>query len=547
MKRIIALMLLLCLAPAAVAPLYAADKPTLDTAVSAAAAYMLRTVKEPAIGMAGGDWAVIGLARSGYPVSDAYYESYYRAVEKAVRDGRGILHDKKYTEYSRVILGLTAAGYDPRDVAGYDLTVALGDFERTIWQGISGPVWALLALDSANYPVPANPGAQTQATRELYIGEILRRQLADGGWNLTAGSVAEVDKAEKGDPDVTGMVLQAFAKYQDRREVRASTSRAIAYLSTLQEADGGYSGWGDPNAESVVQVLVALCELGISVDDARFVKNGKTLVDNILSYRDADGSYRHTSGGAGNNQMASEQALYGLAAAKRALEGKDSLYRMSDATARGRAVTSPSAGLPGKHADVHKTEISLPGKTFRDIDRHAYRLSIEELACRGVIGGRSAEAFEPEATMTRAEFAAIVTRALGLPVKSASVFVDVAPSAWYAAPVATAYYYGIVGGTSATTYTPDGTITRQEAAVMVARAAGLAGLDTTMGETAIRDTLAQFDDYRTVTDWARPQLAFCVSAGILADDAMVIQPANAIHRGEVADMLYRMLDRTNLL
>jgi len=64
------------------------------------------------------------------------------------------LHERRYTDYSRVILGLTAAGYDPRAFAGYDLTLPLADFDKTIWQGINGPVFALIALDSGNYSNP---------------------------------------------------------------------------------------------------------------------------------------------------------------------------------------------------------------------------------------------------------------------------------------------------------------------------------------------------------------------------------------------------------
>lgn len=107
---------------------------------------------------------MLGLARSGSAVPETYYQDYYAAVERYVQACGGQLHDKKYTEYSRVILALSAIGKDARDVAGYDLTLPLGDYEKTIWQGLNGPVWALIALDSRDYPVPENPQAQVQAT-----------------------------------------------------------------------------------------------------------------------------------------------------------------------------------------------------------------------------------------------------------------------------------------------------------------------------------------------------------------------------------------------
>ena len=71
-----------------------------------------------------------------------------------MKEHEGNLHDKKYTEYSRVIVALTAIGKNPADVAGYNLLTPLGDYEKTIWQGMNGPIWALIALDSGNYDMP---------------------------------------------------------------------------------------------------------------------------------------------------------------------------------------------------------------------------------------------------------------------------------------------------------------------------------------------------------------------------------------------------------
>jgi hypothetical protein len=75
--------------------------------------------------------------------------------------------------------------------------------------------------------------------------------------------------------------------------------------------------------------------------------------------------------------------------------------------------------------------------------------------------------------MTRAEFASIIVRGLGLPGKTSDVFADVPAKSWYAEAVGSAYSYGIVAGTTPTTFNPNGSITREEAAAMVARAAKL--------------------------------------------------------------------------
>ena len=195
----------------------------LSAAIQDTAEYVYTMVRDPQVGSIGGEWAVLGLARSGYDVPDSYYQDYYATVEEYVEACDGVLHDKKYTEYSRVIVALSAIGKDARDVAGYDLTKPLADYDKTIWQGLNGPIWALIALDSAGYPMPENPEAETQATRQMYIDRILECQLPDGGWSLFGGTESATAGDGTADPDITGMALQALAKYQDQPAVAQAT------------------------------------------------------------------------------------------------------------------------------------------------------------------------------------------------------------------------------------------------------------------------------------------------------------------------------------
>ena len=133
------------------------------------------------------------------------------------------------------------------------------------------------------------------------------------------------------DPDMTAMALQALAKYQDQKAVKTATDSALSWLSKNQDSKGGFASWGTVNAESTAQVIVALCELGIDLNDSRFVKNGHGLIENLLTFRQSNGSFTHTLDSAeGNNQMATEQCFYALVAADRAENGKSSLYRMND-------------------------------------------------------------------------------------------------------------------------------------------------------------------------------------------------------------------------
>lgn len=295
-----------------------AKKP--DDPLTRTASYLQSQVKEPAFGAIGGDWLVFGLARSGADVSQKYLDTYYKNVVNYVEETGGVLSERKYTEYSRVILALTAIGKDPRDVAGYDLLLPLADFDETVSQGLNGAIFALLALDSGRYDIPENPNAATQATRELYVEEILRREIETGGWALSGNEP---------DADMTAMALQALAKYRDDPEASAAVERGITALSSMQEPNGAYLSWGEENSESISQVITALTELGISPEDSRFVKNGQTLLSSLERFSCEDGGYRHTLSG-GADEMATEQALYALAAVHRAQAGLSTLYDMTD-------------------------------------------------------------------------------------------------------------------------------------------------------------------------------------------------------------------------
>ncbi len=319
MKKTLGKLLILALVLASLLSLAACAKKQ-DTPLTRTASYLQSQVKEPSFGALGGDWLVFGLARSGADISQKYLDTYYKNVVNYVEETGGVLSERKYTEYSRVVLALTAIGKDPRDVAGYDLLLPLADFDETVSQGLNGAIFALLALDSGRYDIPENPNAATQATRELYVAEILRREIETGGWALSGNEP---------DADMTAMALQALAKYRDDPETSAAIERGITALSSMQEPNGAYLSWGEENSESVSQVITALTELGISPEDSRFVKNGQTLLSSLERFSCEDGGYRHTLSG-GADEMASEQALYALAAVHRAQAGLSTLYDMTD-------------------------------------------------------------------------------------------------------------------------------------------------------------------------------------------------------------------------
>lgn len=286
----------------------------------------------PIVNSTGGEWMVIGLARSGRTVPAGYYDNVVEYV-KAKADANERLHRAKVTDNARVILALTAIGKDVTNVGGHNLLKGLDNMAYVQTQGINGPIFTLIALDSHNYPTMGD------VTREKLIQVILDAQLPDGGWNLSG---------ENADPDMTAMAIQALAPYYKTNEtVKAAVDKALEALSALQRTDGGFGSWGTVNSESCAQVIVALTALGIDpIADSRFVKNGLTVLDALASFYVTGGGFRHTAGG-DLDGMATEQGYYALAAYYRFVNAQTRLYDMTDVTIQTGGSNTPATGDTG--------------------------------------------------------------------------------------------------------------------------------------------------------------------------------------------------------
>lgn len=280
---------------------------------------------EPVCGSVGGEWVVLGLARSDFNLSEDYCSNYYEMIEEYVEQHMGErdrLDPHKSTEHSRIIVALTSLGYDATDVAGYDLTAAYGDFDYVKRQGINGPIWALIALNSGGYGITENKEASDQTTEEGLIQYIIDSKCPGGGWSL-AGDAADVD--------ITAMAIQSLAPYYDEnKDAKAAVDEGLTVLSQMQQADGGYYSYGAYNSESVAQVIVALTSLGIDPkEDERFIKGGKDLLDALMEFYAKGGAFHHVMDMPADG-MATEQAYYALVAYDRLLDGETALYDMSD-------------------------------------------------------------------------------------------------------------------------------------------------------------------------------------------------------------------------
>lgn len=128
-------------------------------------------------------------------------------------------------------------------------------------------------------------------TMESLTDRLLTFQLPDGGFAVS-GEIAN--------PDVTAMAIQALAHRKDEPVTAAAIEKALTCLCGLQTENGGFISYGVENAESTAQVILALTALGYDANDARFCKNGLTLLDVLARYQRNDGSFSHEIGGSAN-------------------------------------------------------------------------------------------------------------------------------------------------------------------------------------------------------------------------------------------------------
>ncbi|WP_238540496.1 S-layer homology domain-containing protein [Paenibacillus mucilaginosus] len=374
------------------------------------------------------DWSAYALNRAGVSIPSGYLTD----VEAHLREKNGTF--RNVTDYERLALSVQAAGGDPQSIGGFNLIERIYNNERMEAQGTNGPIYALLALNAGDYEIPADAAW----TKEKLLQWILDVQNADGSWPLVKG--------ETGSTDLTGSALAALSYYGTQAEVKAAVNKAVQWLGTQQAENGGFALDGVVNAESTAQVLWGLSLSGIDpVHSASFKSGDGHMVNYLLGLQLDSGAFPHVSGGEAEG-MATEQAVMALGA-----------YRAAFSKA---GVDVPKAA-PG-YAD--ETEISSWALTY-----------VEKAAEYGIMEGTgdAVPTFEPQKQVTRAQFVAILLRLLGEPPSSEEAavrFADVAPGSWYAGYVAQAVSQGIVEGVSEDRFAPDASISRQEMAIMLARA-----------------------------------------------------------------------------
>ncbi len=158
---------------------------------------------------------------------------------------------------------------------------------------------------------------------------------------------------------------------------------------------------------------------------------------------------------------------------------------------------------------------------------------VQTLTEWGVMRGDISGNMAPERSITRAEFVTMMNRAYGYTRTAGHPFTDVKTRDWYNEDIDIAYNMGYFQGTSPTTASPNSPLTREQAAVLLARNMML---QPTVGETL------GFSDTRTLSEWSRGLVGAATQNGIISgyNDGSFKPQAN-ITRGEVAAMLVRAI------
>ncbi|MBP1924411.1 hypothetical protein J2Z76_000264 [Sedimentibacter acidaminivorans] len=183
--------------------------------------------------------------------------------------------------------------------------------------------------------------------------------------------------------------------------------------------------------------------------------------------------------------------------------------------------------------------------SFSDVaDNYWAKADIEKMASRLVVSGKEDGTFSPDEAITRAELAGVLVKALGLKPEQVNQFADVESGTKYAGYIGTAYSYGIINGTSETTFNPEGLVTRQDAMTMIYRAGMIAGLENSEYVTEMKN----YVDYEDVSDYAKEAAAWNVNNRIIVGKTeTTLVPFDHITRAEISAITNRLLTSAGLI
>ena len=302
------------------------NKVSWETAMNRSLDWIYESVSpNPVVGSVGGEWAVLALARAErVNANDPWVRAWLADLDRTLVEVNRLartndIHNppsvgtfpsalRRWTDFQRVTIALSALGIDASDHNGRDLTEVFNSHvpvarRHALNQTVNVDTFALIALDTNAY----------SGDRDRFIRSLLREQRANGTWSLNPSAPSSAM-----DLDVTAMALQALAPYFYRNDARVTEA--------VNNALGWLRSQTFPDAESTAQMIVALTALGPDfADEARY------YVNHLLTWFDpASGGFIRSAQNNQVNHMSTEQAAYALVAYWRFVNNMTHLYDMSD-------------------------------------------------------------------------------------------------------------------------------------------------------------------------------------------------------------------------
>ncbi|WP_082595680.1 polysaccharide lyase family 8 super-sandwich domain-containing protein [Paenibacillus sp. Soil750] len=192
--------------------------------------------------------------------------------------------------------------------------------------------------------------------------------------------------------------------------------------------------------------------------------------------------------------------------------------------------------------------IAETNTSFTDLAQHWAKADIEQLAAKMIVNGLSKDVFVPDQRMTRAEFVTLLVRGLGLTEdRSASHFADISNDDWFVGSVGAAVKADLIDGFEDGTFQPEGTLTREQLAVLMVRAmAAVNGI--AKASVNSEHTLNQFTDRNTISSWAVTSVGEALNMNIMSGmTATAFQPPTEASRAQAAVMLKRVLQKLGFM
>lgn len=202
------------------------------------------------------------------------------------------------TELANDILTLLFSGYNPQDFNEMNLIKILYDFENTAT--VEDLAYTLISYDSGGYLIPR----RAKNTPETIIKALLDAQNEDGSFGAD----------NRGNITSTAQAVSALSEYMDREDVSEAVQNALHYFMANQTENGEFLYDNKPDPTCISAVIIAVSSLEIPIDDSRFVKNNKNMIDVLLGSQLSDGGFPN-HGESSSGAEATETAIIAIMAA----------------------------------------------------------------------------------------------------------------------------------------------------------------------------------------------------------------------------------------